>query len=502
MFTITFSHTASLKETSLIIGIYEDNSPSLAFEKLNKELQDHIKKTLETTTFKGKKGDFFSIIAPQGTDASMVAFIGLGKKDLLSFNTLEEIGGNLLAHLYKYPYKRAAFHTDGINTRDLSLGESTAHLAQGSLLRSFQFDKYKTKKREEAKSQIQELTFVLPSASDEEKAKKAFIPLNALAEGIFYARNLISEPANVLNPETYAQELKSLEKEGIKVTLLGEKEMQKLGMNALLGVGQGSSKESHLVIMEWNGAEKTKKPIAFVGKGVTFDSGGLSLKPTESMVDMKWDMGGSAIVSGLIKELALRKAKVNAVGVVGLVENMPSGTAQRPSDIVKSMSGQTIEVLDTDAEGRLVLSDALWYTQEKFHPEIIIDLATLTGAIIIALGSEYAGLFSNDDILAKRLEEAGLEVEEKVWRMPLHETFDKDIDSDIADIRNLGTPRKASSSTAAQFLLRFINNIPWAHLDIAGVTWSNKDKPLYGKGATGFGIRLLDRFISKHYEGK
>ncbi len=502
MLTITFSQTSSFKETAVVIGKYEDDSSFFSIEKFDKLTQAHLKKALETTTFKGKKGDFFSVIAPQGIDAPMVAFIGLGRKEKLSFNTLEEIGGSLLAHLLAYPYKKVAFFTDGINTKDLSLGESTAHLAQGSLLRSFQFDKYKTKKKEEAKSQIQELTFVLPSASDTEKAKKAFIPLSALSEGIFYARNLVSEPANVLNPETYAQELKSLEKEGIKVTLLGEKEMHKLGMNALLGVGQGSSKESYLVIMEWQGAEKTKKPIAFVGKGVTFDSGGLSLKPTAGMVDMKWDMGGSAIVSGLIKELALRKAKINAVGVVGLVENMPSGTAQRPSDIVKSMSGQTIEILDTDAEGRLVLSDALWYTQEKFHPEIIIDLATLTGAIIIALGSEYAGLFSNNDTLAKRLEETGLEVEEKVWRMPLHEAFDKDINSEIADVRNIGTPREASSSTAAQFLQRFVNNIPWAHLDIAGVTWSNKDKSLYGKGATGFGIRLLDRFISKYYEGK
>jgi leucyl aminopeptidase len=330
-------------------------------------------------------------------------------------------------------------------------------------------------------------------------AKKAYGPMDKIADGVFFARDLVSEPGNVIYPETLAEQCKELTKLGVKVEIFDEKKMAKLGMNALLGVGQGSVRESRMVVMSWNGAAKSKQPVAFVGKGVTFDTGGISLKPGPGMEEMKWDMGGSGTVIGLMKALAGRKAKVNVVGLVGLVENMPDGKAQRPGDIVKSMSGQTIEILNTDAEGRLVLADVLWYCQDKYKPQFIVDLATLTGAIIIGLGHEYAGMFANDDKLAEQLFAAGTATEEKVWRMPLHDNYDKKIKSDAADMKNIGG-RDAGSITAAQFLQRYVNKTPWAHLDIAGVAWSKEAKPTVPKGATGFGVRLLDRFVADNYE--
>ena len=311
----------------------------------------------------------------------------------------------------------------------------------------------------------------------------------------------------MLYPATLAKEAQALKKLGVKVTVLGEKEMKKLGMGALLGVGQGSARESKMVIMEWTGVPKSKsakaqQPVAFVGKGVTFDTGGISIKPAGGMEDMKWDMGGSGVVIGLMKALAGRKAKVNAVGVVGLVENMPDGNAQRPGDIVKSMSGQTIEVLNTDAEGRLVLADALWYTQTKYKPKFVVDLATLTGAIIVALGNERAGMYANDDTLAEQISAAGDAVDELVWRMPLGKAYDELINCDAADMQNIGG-RWGGSITAAQFLQRFIKEgTPWVHLDIAGTTWSKKVKPVVPKGGTGYGVRLLDRVVADHYETK
>jgi leucyl aminopeptidase len=304
-----------------------------------------------------------------------------------------------------------------------------------------------------------------------------------------------------LHPDEYAKRLSSLKKDGLKVTILDEKKLKKLGMNSLLGVGQGSIRGSYLVCLEWNGAKNNSKPLAFVGKGVCFDTGGISLKPAKFMEDMTYDMAGSAVVVGLMKNLALRKAKVNAVGVVGLVENMPGGNAQRPGDVVKSYSGKTIEILNTDAEGRLVLADALTYTEKKYKPKFIVDLATLTGAIIVSLGSEYAGLFSNDDELSNKLYEAGLKVEEKVWRMPLNENYDKLIDSKNADMQNINYQGGAGSTTAAQFLQRFIlNNTPWAHLDIAGMAFSKYNGALNSWGATGFGVRLLNKLIEDNYE--
>ena len=364
----------------------------------------------------------------------------------------------------------------------------------GIKLKSYSFYKYKTKKENRNIA----INIV---GSENKPSVQSQIKFKALEEGTFYARDLVSEPGNVLHPDEYSKRLISLKKDGLKVNIYDQKKLKKLGMNALLGVGMGSIRGSYLVTLEWNGAKNNSKPLAFVGKGVTFDTGGYSLKPARFMEDMTYDMAGSAAVVGLMKSLALRKAKINAVGVVGLVENMVSGVAQRPGDIVKSYSGKTIEVLNTDAEGRLVLADALTYTEKKFKPKIIIDLATLTGAIIVSLGSEYAGLFSNNEKLSKEILNAGEIVEEKLWRMPLHKNYDKLMNSKNADMQNINYVGGAGSTTAAQFLQRFIlNETPWAHLDIAGMAFSKYGGALNSRGATGFGVRLLNKLIEENYE--
>ena len=366
-------------------------------------------------------------------------------------------------------------------------------ILHGATLKSYSFDVYKTKKNE--KELINIYLF------GHNKNNKLKTRLDALTAGIILTRDLVSEPGNILHPDEYAKRILKLKKCGIKVTVYDKKKLKKMGCGALLGVGQGSIRGSYIVTMEWNGASSKSKPLAFVGKGVCFDTGGISLKPAKFMEDMTYDMAGSAVVVGLMKNFALRKAKINAVGVVGLVENMPGGNAQRPGDIVKSYSGKTIEVLNTDAEGRLVLADALTFTEEKFKPNLIIDLATLTGAIIVSLGSEYAGLFSNNDKLSKQLYEAGEKVEEKVWRMPLHKNYDKLINSKNADMQNINYVGGAGSTTAAQFLQRFIKNkTPWAHLDIAGMSFSKYGGALNSGGATGYGVRLLNKFVEENYE--
>ena len=367
------------------------------------------------------------------------------------------------------------------------------YFLHGIKLKSYKFEKYKTKK-DKGNISLNVAGKNIPSSKDQLK-------FNSIEEGTFYTRDLVSEPGNVLHPDEYARRIKSLSKFGLKIKIYDEKELKKLGMNTLLGVGQGSIRGSYLVTMEWNGSNNKSKPLGFVGKGVCFDTGGISLKPAKFMEDMTYDMAGSAVVVGLMKSLALRKAKINAVGVVGLVENMPGGNAQRPGDIVKSYSGKTVEILNTDAEGRLVLADALTFTEKKFKPKFIVDLATLTGAIIVSLGSEYAGLFSNDDKLSQQLIESGEHVEEKVWRMPLNKNYDKLIDSKNADMQNINYVGGAGSTTAAQFLQRFIlNKTPWAHLDIAGMAFSKYGGALNSGGATGYGVRLLNKLIEDHYE--
>ena len=368
------------------------------------------------------------------------------------------------------------------------------YFLHGIKLKSYEFTKYKSKKNTR-------LITINVTGNKNKPSLENQIKFKAIEDGTFFTRDLVSEPGNVLHPDEYAKRLAGLKKVGLKVTIFDKKKLKKLGMHSLLGVGMGSVRGSYLVSLEWNGAKNKSKPLAFVGKGVTFDTGGYSLKPARFMEDMTYDMAGSAAVVGLMKSLALRKAKVNAVGVVGLVENMISGVAQRPGDIVKSYSGKTIEVLNTDAEGRLVLADALTYTEKKFKPKIIIDLATLTGAIIVSLGSEYAGLFSNDDKLSDQIIKAGEIVEEKLWRMPLHKNYDKLINSKNADMQNINYVGGAGSTTAAQFLQRFIlNKTPWAHLDIAGMAFSKYGGSLNSGGATGFGVRLLNKLIEEYYE--
>ena len=372
--------------------------------------------------------------------------------------------------------------------------EFLGHFLHGLKLKSYEFKKYKTKKEKRVIS-------INVLGLKNKPSIKTQLKFKALEDGTFFARDLVSEPGNILHPDEYVKRLSSLRKDGLKVNVYDKKKLKKFGMNALLGVGMGSVRGSYLVTIEWKGAKNNSKPLAFVGKGVTFDTGGYSLKPARFMEDMTYDMAGSAAVVGLMKSLALRKAKINAVGVVGLVENMVSGVAQRPGDIVKSYSGKTIEVLNTDAEGRLVLADALSYTEKKFKPKFIIDLATLTGAIIVCLGSEYAGLFSNNDNLSKQIINAGEKVEEKLWRMPLHKNYDKLMNSKNADMQNINYVGGAGSTTAAQFLQRFIlNKTPWAHLDIAGMAFSKYGGALNSSGATGFGVRLLNKLVEENYE--
>ena len=413
-------------------------------------------------------------------------------KKNLETSDIENLGAEFHGYIN---YDKISQYTVNSDTISKKFENFIGYFLHGLKLKSYEFNLYKSKKNRKSIS-------INVIGKKNKLTIKNELKFKAIEDGTFFARDLVSEPPNVLNPKEYTSRLLKLRKLGIKVTVYNESQMKKLGMHSLLGVGRGSVNESFLVTLEWNGNKKDKKaPLSFVGKGVCFDTGGISLKPAKFMEEMKYDMAGSAVVAGLIQALATRKAKVNAVGVVGLVENMPGGNAQRPGDIVKAYNGKTIEVLNTDAEGRLVLADALSFTEKKFKPRFMIDLATLTGAIIMALGEEYAGLFSNNDELSDKLFNAGEKVKEKVWRLPLHENYDKLINSPIADIQNINYSGGAGSITAAQFLQRFVTNkTPWAHLDIAGMAFSKKAANLNPGGATGFGVRLLNQLIEEHYE--
>jgi len=446
-----------------------------------------------------KHHDYTVIHQPENLKLSKLYVFKLKKYKDYSVRDFQILGGHLQSIVKFYKEDKIIIYPDGIISSKVNFMNSVGELVLGMKLASYEFNKYHTKKDSKNKNKKK----IKIHSAQYSRILKNSERINAISEGVKLTRDLVTEPPNFMTPPKIAENAKSLESLGVEVKILGEKEMKKLGMGSLLGVGQGSIHESQLVIMKWNGARnKKKKPIAFVGKGVSFDTGGVSLKPSNGMEEMKYDMGGSAVVIGLMKALAGRKAKVNAVGVVGLVENHIGSNAQRPSDVVKSYSGQTIEVLNTDAEGRLVLADALWYTQEQYKPEAIIDLATLTGAIIVALGDEYAGLFSNSDKLSKQLSESGLIEDEKLWRLPLNDRYDKMLNSPIADMQNITNGRGPGSITAAQFLQRFVNKVPWAHLDIAGTTWTKKPMPTSPKGATAFGVKLLNRLVSKYYEGK
>ncbi len=501
---IIFAAPSSAARGAVAVGVMAGAKLSPSAARLDQATGGALVRAIKGSRFKGNKAQMLEILAPQGVRVSRILLVGLGKPGEMKDTDLENLGGAVVARLATSGVREVAVMVDAIGAFKHKAPRRAARYGFGALLRSYRFDKYRTKEKAEDKPGLAKVTVMVANPG---AARRAFADLEAIAEGVFLTRDLVSEPANVIYPKSLAREARKLTKLGVKVQVLGEAEMRKLNMNALLGVSQGSDREAQLVVMRWNGAPKgrgkgkTKAPLAFVGKGVTFDTGGISIKPSAHMEDMKWDMGGAGVVIGLMKVLAGRKAKVDVVGVCGLVENMPSAKAQRPGDIVTSASGQTIEVINTDAEGRLVLADALWYVQKKFKPRAIVDLATLTGAIIVALGHDHAGLFSNNDRLAERLTAAGTATGEAVWRMPLGEAYDKNINSAAADMKNVGD-RGGGSITAAQFVQRFVDKgTPWAHLDIAGVTWDSKAKPTVPKGGTGFGVRLLDRLVAEHYEG-
>ena len=497
---ISFAKTALPSSGSLVVTACKGGKLSATAKAVDKAMKGGLVRAMKAARFDGEKGKSVDVFAPAGLKVDRVLLFGLGDAKALDDLAVQDAGGGLYRALRRDA--AAAIAVDAVPGCSLTAADMAANLAFGLRLASYRFDKYRTKEKAEDKPRLKAVTVL---CDGHVKARNAFGPLDSIADGVFVTRDLVSEPGNIIYPKTLAAECRKLARLGVKVQVLGLKEMTKLGMGALLGVAQGSVQEPQLVIMEWKGASPGRKgegPIAFIGKGVTFDTGGVSIKPAAGMWDMKWDMGGAGTVIGLMRSLAGRKAKVHAIGVVGLVENMCDGNAQRPGDIVTSMSGQTIEVLNTDAEGRLVLADAIWYTKERFKPRFMVDLATLTGAIIVALGHEHAGLFANNEELAERLTGAGKAVNELLWRLPLAEAYNKKINSPAADIKNISTGRDAGSITAAQFIQRFVGDVPWAHLDIAGTAWSTEDRPTVPKGGTAYGVRLLDRLVADHYEGK
>jgi leucyl aminopeptidase len=454
-----------------------------------------VTRAAKTGGFTGKNETSFTLIAPAGLKLDRLIVVGVGKPEERVAKDFLSLGGLALGKLPAGAREATLFaeFPDGTMTA----GQAAA-LAQGARLRAYAFDRYKTKRKDdETRPASRKVTVAV---ADAVAARRAYAPLSAVAEGVVMARDLVNEPANVLFPAEFARRAGALKKLSVAVEVLDVPKLKKLGMNALLGVGQGSSRESRVVVMRWDGGKRGDAPVAFIGKGVCFDTGGISIKPSAGMEDMKGDMAGAACVTGLMQALAARKAKVNAVGLIGLVENMPDGNAQRPGDIVRSMSGQTIEINNTDAEGRLVLGDVIWYAAERFKPKFMIDLATLTGAIIVALGHEYAGLFANNDELAGRLIKAGEETGEGVWRMPLGKAYDKMLDSKFADMKNTGG-RMGGAVTAAQFIKRFVDDkIPWAHLDIAGTGFDSPQSEVNKSWASGWGVRLLDRLVQDYYE--
>jgi leucyl aminopeptidase len=500
---ITFAATKDVTAGSWVVGAVEGAALLPAALVADKASGGALARALKFARFKGQPGQMVEVLAPAGMGVSRLLLVGLGKPEALDEKVLETIGAQVTARLLAAGETRASFQIDGPKGCKVKKGEIAAHMAFGARLRAYAFNRYRTRNLDEYEQKLAALTVLTPEPA---AAKKAWAGLAAVADGIVLARDLVNEPPNILYPEEFARRAKAkLSRLGVKVEVLGEAEMKRQGFGALLGVGQGSGRDSQLVVMQWNGGPSSKKkkakPVAFVGKGVCFDSGGISLKPGAGLMGMKGDMGGAAAVTGLMLALAMRKARVNAVGVIGLVENMPGPDALRPDDVLTSLSGQTIEVLNTDAEGRLVLADALTYTQRRFAPKFVIDLATLTGAIVATLGFEHAGVFSNDDGLVARLQAAGRYTGERVWQLPLDPFYDKMIKSKIADMKNIGGAN-SGAITAAQFLKRFIEkDTAWAHLDIAGVAWQDgEQKPMIPSWGTGWGVRLLNRLIIEHYE--
>jgi leucyl aminopeptidase len=454
-----------------------------------------VARAAKAERFTGKTGTSLDLIMPAGLKVDRLTVIGVGKAGDLKQQDFVKLGGAALGKLSKSASDLTVF-------AELPGGKMTpeqaADLAQGVQLRGYVFDRYKTKRKDDEPAPVKRSVTI--AVADAVAARKAFAAPSAIAGGVLMARDLVNEPANILYPEEFARRATALKKVGVVVEVLNIAALKKLGMGALLGVGQGSSRESRVVVMRWDGGKTSEAPLAFIGKGVCFDTGGISIKGAAGMEDMKGDMAGAACVVGLMQALAARKAKVNAVGVIGCVENMPDGNAQRPGDIVTSMSGQTIEIINTDAEGRLVLADVLWYTNKRFKPKFMINLATLTGAIIVALGHEYAGMFTNNDELSHRLHLVGEATDELVWRMPLGPAYDKQIDSKFADMKNTGGSRWGGAITAAQFIQRFVDKTPWVHLDIAGTGMDSRQSDINKSWGSGWGVRLLDRLVADYYE--
>jgi leucyl aminopeptidase len=498
---IRFAEFSLPQSGAVVVGVWEERVLTASARRLDEATGGAVVRAVAAAPrFHGKKNELVPLIGPPGLPVSRIVLVGLGKPEAVEARMLEDLGGNLVAHLNGAGETEASFAIDLGDGAPMKPAEGAARLAVGAALRAYRFDKYRTRQKPEQKPSLAAITVSAPAP---DQAKKAYRALGAAADSVAFTRDLVSEPANELYPESMAERAAALagpDLPGLTVEILDDNRMRELGMGALLAVGQGSVRPPRVVVMQYRGAATDVAPLGFIGKGVTFDTGGISIKPAAGMADMKWDMAGAGVVVGLLRLLAARRARVNAVGLVGLVENMPSGNAVRPGDIVRSMSGQTIEVLNTDAEGRLVLADVLWYCQDRFKPKLMIDLATLTGAVIVALGHDNAGLFANNDELADRLIAAGKAVGEPLWRLPLGDTYDRAIDSDAADVKNIAGDRAAGSIIGAQFVQRFVNNVPWAHLDIAGVAWSKKDAPTVPKGATAFGVRLLDRFVADYYE--
>ncbi|MEP9352381.1 leucyl aminopeptidase [Xanthobacter sp. KR7-65] len=493
--TVSFSRLTAAPKGVLIVLTDESLAFGTQTQKLVKGADKALTRAFDAERFKGKAGSTIDLLAPAGMDAPRLVVMSVGKAAELKPSDFLKLGG---AAACRIP-SSAREATIVLDLPGTKIGpDAAAEVALGLLLRSYTFDRYKSKKKDEAERSGLAVTLLV---SDEAGTKRAFAARQAVGDGVLFARDLVNEPPNVLDPPEFARRAEEhLSAVGVEVEVMDDAALAEAGLRALLGVGQGSIKESRVVVMRWNGGPQGEAPVAFIGKGVTFDTGGISIKPAAGMEDMKGDMGGAACVTGLMYALAARKAKVNAVGLIGLVENMPDGAAQRPGDIVTSLSGQTIEIINTDAEGRLVLCDVLWYAKERFKPKFMIDLATLTGAILVALGGEYAGLFSNDDELSERLAKAGQETGERVWRLPLGPEYDKLIDSKFADMKNTGG-RHAGSITAAQFLQRFVEKTPWAHLDVAGTAMSSPTSDINRSWGSGWGVRLLDQLVKDHYEG-
>lgn len=494
---IGFAASAAREAGAAVVFATEKAALGAKGKAFDKATKGALRKAFKSSRFSGHAGQAVEVLSPQGTGFSRVLVVGLGKGKDVTRVSAEDAGAVIAARLLRSGETAVTVFAEKLAGVKVSAAEFAAHVATGLKLRAYHFSKYRTKQKETQKASLTKATII----TGEKAAARHYREIGQVLEGVYLTRDLITEPANVIYPGSFAREIRKLAKDGVKVQILGEKALKKIGMNALLAVGQGSARESMVAIMQWNGGKKGEAPVGFIGKGVTFDTGGISLKPGPGMEEMKWDMGGAGIVTGAMKALARRKAKANVVGIVGLVENMPSGKAQRPGDVIKSLSGQTIEVLNTDAEGRLVLADILWYCKQKFKPKAMIDLATLTGAMIVALGrGKYAGFFTDHDKVAKGLEEAGKATGDLVWRMPLAPEYDSMINCEIADMKNISGGIEAGSITAAQFLKRYVGDVPWAHIDVAGMVWTLKPGRVWDKGATGYGVRLLDRYVKDNFE--